>query len=780
MTNNYRPRCREDFHVAVICALPLEYDAVALAFDEFWNEDRDIRGRPAGHDNYHKMGRIGSHNAVLVLLPNMGKVSAANETARLRLIYTGLKLAILTGICGGVPSPGTDDEILLGDIVISNSIVQYDLGRQYPGKFSRKDTVHDNLGRPSKDIRTLLAIFETHLGLNELQCRTIQILKKLQQTAVETNHRTCYDRPADGEDTLFKPDYPHRHRDQSTCSCDEISACDGAISASCEELQCNVGHRVLRRRLESKRKRQFEEGDITNAQESRIHIGRIGSGDTVMKSGEHRDRIAKEHSIIAFEMEGAGVWDEIPCVIVKAVCDYADSHKNKRWQDFAAATAASAMKALLEHYIQRNGPETAHTWFLVPYNENPGFVGRSEILDQVKRLFGHDQNQATVKPCSRVALYGLGGVGKTQIALAYVYWMKETHPGVSVFWVHASNAQRFRQAFASIAEECNIPGRDDPKADALLLVRKWLETKNSGQWLMVIDNADDTHLFSQIHGCHADMSTNAIEAKHNLGRYVPECAHGLILITTRNKQTGSRLAPGRPPIRIDSMSNDEADQLLRSMLEEEVNIISTEETLLLSSRLENLPLALAQAAAFILENDILINDYVQLLSESDSRLVDCLSEPFEAVGRDSGTPHALTATWIISSFEQIERQNAFASDVLSLLSLFDRQAIPKIFINNYYLQRTPQESEASQAAAVTKALGILKAFSFIKESKHQSVDMHRLVQMVTRKWLVNSRRMTEFAQQALRIVSNTYPYGKHESKEYSYTYQYCILDIGIL
>ncbi|KAJ0374555.1 hypothetical protein COL26b_007171 [Colletotrichum chrysophilum] len=83
------------------------------------------------------------------------------------------------------------------------------------------------------------------------------------------------------------------------------------------------------------------------AHELRVLVGRLGSGDTVMKSGLDRDRIAEEHDLIAFEMEGAGIWDQFPCIVVKAVCDYADSHKNKKYQAFAAARAASATKAIL-------------------------------------------------------------------------------------------------------------------------------------------------------------------------------------------------------------------------------------------------------------------------------------------------------------------------------------------------------------------------------------------------------------------------------------------------
>ncbi|KAI8204164.1 hypothetical protein K4K52_005063 [Colletotrichum sp. SAR 10_76] len=66
--------------------------------------------------------------------------------------------------------------------------------------------------------------------------------------------------------------------------------------------------------------------------------------------------MAQQHGIIAFEMEGAGVWDEIPCIIVKSVCDYADSHKNKKWQGFAAVAAASATKAVLNMYNFSTAP----------------------------------------------------------------------------------------------------------------------------------------------------------------------------------------------------------------------------------------------------------------------------------------------------------------------------------------------------------------------------------------------------------------------------------------
>lgn len=99
-----------------------------------------------------------------------------------------------------------------------------------------------------------------------------------------------------------------------------------------------------------KRSKSFDLSSSEEAQAPAIHLGAIASGDTVLKSGRDRDEIAQKESVIAFEMEAAGIWEEIPCIAVKGVCDYADSHNNGKWQDFAAATAAAAAKALLYRY----------------------------------------------------------------------------------------------------------------------------------------------------------------------------------------------------------------------------------------------------------------------------------------------------------------------------------------------------------------------------------------------------------------------------------------------
>jgi nucleoside phosphorylase len=81
-----------------------------------------------------------------------------------------------------------------------------------------------------------------------------------------------------------------------------------------------------------------------------VHFGLMASGNSVMKSGEDRDRIAAQEDVIAFEMEGAGVWDSFPCIVIKGACDYSDSHKSKDWQQYAAAVAAACTKAFLSFW----------------------------------------------------------------------------------------------------------------------------------------------------------------------------------------------------------------------------------------------------------------------------------------------------------------------------------------------------------------------------------------------------------------------------------------------
>ncbi|KAE8336390.1 nucleoside phosphorylase domain-containing protein [Aspergillus arachidicola] len=300
-----------DFTVAIFCALPLEVDAVTVLFDGFYKDSTLYQNAP-GDSNTYTLGRMGRHHAVLVHLPGMGKSAASQAASSIRSSYPNIRLALVVGICGGVPYKKGHAEILL-DIVVSDGIVQHDFGRRVPGAFLRKTSVTDVLA----------------------------------------NGTVRY--PGVEQDELFQPTYQHKHHDPIACSScahsTNSTVCDEVFDLSCRQLNCDKDKLVQRKRLQTAL-------TLGHTPSPTIHVGLIASGDTVMKSGQDRDLIAIQDNVIAFEMEGAGVWDSLPCLVVKGVCDYADSHKNKLWQPHAAATGAACMKALLDEWTLQHNENT--------------------------------------------------------------------------------------------------------------------------------------------------------------------------------------------------------------------------------------------------------------------------------------------------------------------------------------------------------------------------------------------------------------------------------------
>ncbi|KAF3221786.1 hypothetical protein TWF679_007000 [Orbilia oligospora] len=338
-----QPADRRGFEIAIICALPLEANAVESLFDTRWDADRDVYGKASTDPNAYSIGIIGHHNVVLVHIPGMGNITAASAAAHCRSSFERIKLGFVVGVCGGVPFPKDREEIVLGDVVISLGIIQHDLKRQYPDKSVRKQSMLDALGRNNAEIRSLLSKLQVQGNRKRLQERTAHYLSTL-----KGEFRELASYPGALEDKLFEPHYRHKHQTPSECQIcgkhNRISdpVCETAVQLSCNDLGCDRGKRVPRTRLDNTGR--------AGAHISAIHFGLIASGDTVMKSGFERDEIAANEGVIAFEMEGAGVWDNLPCLVTKGVCDYADSHKSKKWQNYAAATAAACTKAFLEHW----------------------------------------------------------------------------------------------------------------------------------------------------------------------------------------------------------------------------------------------------------------------------------------------------------------------------------------------------------------------------------------------------------------------------------------------
>jgi nucleoside phosphorylase len=356
MATYNKPLHCDEFGIAILCALRLEADAVMGMFDEFWEVDA-LMMKAKGDPNSYTTGRIGVHNVVLAFMPGMGKGASASVAASLRSTFTGIRLGLVVGICGGVPpvEEVEREEMLLGDVVISTAVIQFDFGRQYPNSFKPKDTLESNLGRPNLEIRSFLEMIQSIYCKDKLQKSCLAHL-----TALFNNKAfSKWAYPGANEDILYPSTYLHKHQQPEACAiCEkcqsgEENICDEVSDLSCTKLMCDIKMQIIRERLENFKMQPQEKPQI--AQMPEIHFGRIASGDTVMKSGRHRDECAKQANVVAFEMEGAGVWDNFPTVVIKGVCDYADSHKNKNWQKYAAASAAACMKGFLGQWRSTGG-----------------------------------------------------------------------------------------------------------------------------------------------------------------------------------------------------------------------------------------------------------------------------------------------------------------------------------------------------------------------------------------------------------------------------------------
>ncbi|KAH0547678.1 hypothetical protein FGG08_000167 [Glutinoglossum americanum] len=339
MTDYPPPTRREDFEIAVICALRIEGDAVEALFDKIWRDEDYTLQKEQTDRNTYTLGLIGRHNVVLTWMPGIGKASAAVAATDLRNSFRRINLTLVVGICGGVPKI-SDGEILLGDVIVSTGINQYDFGRRLPGTFLSKDTT----GRAAGGMASFLNKVQGIQGHRRLAENTFIYLNEL----LKKKGFQIAQYPGANEDKLYKATYRHKHHNLSSCDnrmCgkSEDEVCDNALDSSCIELKCDEKELLPRDRQ--------ARGAAGEPPIPAIYFGLVASGDTVMKSGEHRDKIAVAQNVIAFEMEGAGVRDTLPCVfVIKGVCDYADSHKNKKWQRYAASTGAACMKAFLEEW----------------------------------------------------------------------------------------------------------------------------------------------------------------------------------------------------------------------------------------------------------------------------------------------------------------------------------------------------------------------------------------------------------------------------------------------
>jgi len=294
---------REEYTVGWICALPVELAAAQEMLDE---EHEDIE-RDDDDENLYSLGSVAGHNVVIVCLPagRIGNNPAAAVATQMRATFKGIRFGLMVGIGGGVPSAEAD--IRLGDVVVSlphqtfGGVLQYDVRKATPSGFERTGS----LNSPPQILFAAVA----RLRANELLGRS-----KLSEHVSKLDRIPKFQRDRAGPDVLFEATYNH----------------EGGQPYDLYDTD----------RKEARQPRESEEVVV--------HYGTIASGNQNIRDGRTRDRLSSElGGILCFEMEAAGLMNSFPCLVIRGICDYADSHKNKTWQPYAAGTAAAYGKALL-------------------------------------------------------------------------------------------------------------------------------------------------------------------------------------------------------------------------------------------------------------------------------------------------------------------------------------------------------------------------------------------------------------------------------------------------
>ena len=189
---------------------------------------------------------------------------------------------------------------------------------------------------------------------------------------------------------------------------------------------------------------------------------------------------------------------------------------------------------------------------------------------------------------------------KSQIAIEYAYRLRESAPQTWVFWVHASDATRFKLAYTNIAAKIELPGWDDQDADILHLVYNWLSDERNGRWLIILDNADDDRVFSTT-SAESDGVAIGAEASREaapLESFLPQSPNGWILVTSRDLVTAVNLTgTSRNVIQVEPMAEEDALMLLKTRVS--VSDAFEDDAKALVQTLEYIPLAVTHAAAYL-------------------------------------------------------------------------------------------------------------------------------------------------------------------------------------
>ncbi|OTA64151.1 hypothetical protein K449DRAFT_404982 [Hypoxylon sp. EC38] len=402
----------------------------------------------------------------------------------------------------------------------------------------------------------------------------------------------------------------------------------------------------------------------------------------------------------------------------------------------------------------------------VPFRRDADFVERGDLLQRIE--------QVCSGPASRAALVGLGGVGKSQLAIEHTY-----RQDIWLFWVHASTKARIQESFKTIADVLRLSGRNQLGANILELVERWLSNEHNVKWFMVLDSADDLNVFydTKVTG----QISSPEDEKRSPWTYLPQSPNGSILITTRNRELASRLTGNyKNVIDVGPMDPSHALTLLATKCGDGLDMDAGPE---LVKELEFIPLAISQAAAYIQQRwprssvTKYLDDF-RKTSKNKSSLLD-----FDAgdLRRDRSASNSIITTCQIS-FDHIRSERQSAMDLLSLMSFFDCRSIPDYLIYPDFVRCRKNEEDTYSEEDTTDDWAdfpedpdslfeddiiTLRKYCLIKTNEtSDNLGMHSLVQLSVAKWLAAHGKTETFKQAYLSRMFRAFRPGEmYENSE---------------
>jgi tetratricopeptide (TPR) repeat protein len=428
-------------------------------------------------------------------------------------------------------------------------------------------------------------------------------------------------------------------------------------------------------------------------------------------------------------------WKDAPFAHLQALPTDAKPISTWRNRDAALTDVAAGIRRVIEDLslLQASVPRAAlpRVWN-VPYPRNSFFIGRDEILTRLRTQLQTGQATALSQP---QAIIGLGGIGKTQIAVEYAYRFQQDFQ--VVLWARAESTETLTSSYVTIATLLNLPEYEAQEQEITIrAVKTWLQT-HSG-WLLILDNADDLTLvpafLPPVLGGHLLLTTRAFTVGHLASR---------LEVTTLSDEQGalfllrraSLMAPDASLERVSPKSRDLAIQM--------------------SQELGGLPLALDQAGAYLEASGTPLATYQQIYQRHRK---DLLAER-RAQGADH--PEPVASTWSLS-FARVEETNPAAADLLRLGAYLAPDAIPdEILTQGAAHLGAMLGPVAADAFLLGQAIEALRAYSLIgRDPSLQTLSVHRLVQAVVRDALDAAGRQT-WVERAIRAVHIALPPVEH-------------------